>query len=91
MKKFINIQTGYTAICIGLIIMFISLFMRIDELENQNNKLSSLVEAQGTQIIQCNEELNSIYGRYLELEEKNMVLEAKNKIYEKKSETKENN
>lgn len=84
-------SSQWRVFAIILSIDYIILLFYSVNIYNKNKELTKLVEAQGTQIIQCNEELNSIYGKYLELEEKNMVLEAKNKIYEKKSETKENN
>lgn len=91
MKKILNKKIGNSLILLGLVIMITSLFIRINELNNKNEELTRLVEVQGTQIIQCNEELNSIYGKYLELEEKNMVLEAIKKSYEKKSEIENDN
>ena len=65
--------------------------LEINNLNKQVKEQSEFINVQGNQINKCNAENSSLYNNYLELEEKNMVLEAKNKIYEKESETKGNN
>jgi len=91
MKKILCVKTGYILLCISLIMIFTGLLLEINNLNNQVKELSEFVNIQGNQINKCNAENSSLYKNYLELEEKNMVLEAKNKIYEKESETKGNN
>ena len=91
MKKILNITTVYILCCIGLIMIFTGLLLEINNLNKQVKEHSEFINVQGNQINKCNAENSSLYKNYLELEEKNMVLEAKNKIYEKESETKGNN
>lgn len=71
--------------------IFTGLLLEINNLNKQVKEQSEFINVQGNQINKCNAENSSLYKNYLELEEKNMVLEAKNKIYEKESETKGNN
>ena len=91
MKKILNITTVYILSCIGLIMIFTGLLLEINNLNKQVKEQSEFINVQGNQINKCNAENSSLYKNYLELAEKNMVLEAKNKIYEKESETKGNN
>lgn len=91
MKKILNITTVYILSCIGLIMIFTALLLEINNLNKQVKEQSEFINIQGNQINKCNAENSSLYKNYLELEEKNMVLEAKNKIYDKESETKGNN
>lgn len=64
---------------IGVILIVIGLIIQIKDLRQENKEQQELLDVVSTQLIQCNEEESGLYGAYLELEEKNMVLEAENK------------
>lgn len=72
-------KVAIVLINIGVLIMVIGLLLHIGELRQENRQQQELLDVVSTQLIQCNEEESGLYGAYLELEEKNMVLEAENK------------
>ena len=71
--------------------IYTGLLLEINNLNNQISELRDFVDIQGKQINKCNAENSSLYKNYIELEEKNMILEAQKKKYEKESEVKKNN
>ena len=71
--------------------IYTGLLLKINNLNNQISELRDFVDIQGKQINKCNAENSSLYKNYIELEEKNMILEAQKKKYEKESEVKKNN
>lgn len=64
---------------IGVILIILGLGIQMIQYQKEITELKELVDIQATQIIECNEEENGLYGAYLQLEEKVMVLEAENK------------
>lgn len=64
---------------IGVILIILGLGIQMIQYQKEITELKELVDIQATQIIECNEEENGLYGAYLELEEKVMTLEAENK------------
>ena len=64
---------------IGVILILLGLGIQMIQYQKKITELKELADIQATQIIECNEEENRLYGAYLELEEKIMTLEAENK------------
>lgn len=60
-------------ISVGIILIFIGMCLELDKLIKDNEKKQELIDIQAEQIIQCNEEENTLYREYLKLEEENMV------------------
>ena len=83
MKRILNVKTAYTLFFLGLIMIYTGLLLKINNLNNQISELRDFVDIQGKQINKCNAENSSLYKNYIELEEKNMILEAQKKKYEK--------
>ena len=74
MKKIFNIRTGVILVNLGLVIIMVSLLFQINQLQKENKEQQELIEVQATQLIQCNEEENALYSKYIKVEEENQSL-----------------
>ena len=74
MKKVFNKKTAFIIFNVGVILIVIGLILEINVLASKIKDQEELIDIQATQIIQCNEEENALYGEYLKLEEENMAL-----------------
>ena len=74
MKKVFNTKTGLILFHIGVIIIVSSLLLRIGELKRENEEQQELLNVIADQLIQCNEEVNALYGKNIKLDEENQSL-----------------
>lgn len=74
MKKVFNTRTGLILFNIGVIIIAFSLLLRIGELKRENEEQQELLNVIADQLIQCNEEVNALYGKNIKLDEENQSL-----------------
>lgn len=74
MKEVFNKRTALILLNAGVILIVIGLILEISVLASKIKDQEELIDIQATQIIQCNEEENALYGEYLKLEEENMAL-----------------
>lgn len=73
MKRVFNKRTGVILFNIGVILIIIGLLLQIGELRKENREQQELLNTIADQLIQCNEEENALYGKYLQMEEENMT------------------
>lgn len=70
----LNKKTALIIFNVGVVLIVIGLILEINVLASKIKDQQELIDIQASQIIQCNEEENALYGEYLKLEEENMAL-----------------